>query len=51
MREEPDRLVYLDETATTTKMPRLRGRAKGGSPSLFTALRSRKHVKQDRIPP
>jgi transposase len=30
MREEPDRLVFLDETATTTKMTRLRGRAKRG---------------------
>jgi hypothetical protein len=29
MREEPDRLVFLDETATT-KMTRLRGRAKRG---------------------
>jgi transposase len=30
MREEPDRLVFLDETATTTKMTRLRGRALRG---------------------
>lgn len=30
MREEPDRLVFLDKTATTTKMTRLRGRAKHG---------------------
>ncbi len=30
MREVPDRLVFLDETATTTKMTRLRGRAKRG---------------------
>ncbi|NUB36355.1 IS630 family transposase, partial [Azospirillum brasilense] len=30
MRAEPDRLVFLDETATTTKMTRLRGRAKRG---------------------
>lgn len=35
MREEPDRLVFLDETATTTKMTRLRGRAKRGQ--RFTA--------------
>ncbi len=30
MRQEPDRLVFLDETATTTKMTRLRGRARRG---------------------
>ena len=30
MREEADRLVFLDETATTTKMTRLRGRALRG---------------------
>ena len=30
MQEEPERLVFLDETATTTKMTRLRGRAKRG---------------------
>ena len=30
MRREPGRLVFLDETATTTKMTRLRGRAKRG---------------------
>jgi transposase len=30
MREEPDRLVFIDETATTTKMIRLRGRALRG---------------------
>ena len=30
MRAEPERLVFLDETATTTKMTRLRGRAKRG---------------------
>lgn len=28
MRQEPHRLVFLDETATTTKMTRLRGRAR-----------------------
>jgi transposase len=30
MRQEPDRLVFLDETATTTTMTRLRGRARQG---------------------
>ena len=30
MRQEPHRLVFIDETATTTKMTRLRGRAKRG---------------------
>jgi hypothetical protein len=30
MRQEADRLVFLDETATTTKMTRLRGRARRG---------------------
>lgn len=30
MRQEPHRLVFLDETATTTKMTRLRGRARRG---------------------
>lgn len=30
MREQPHRLVFLDETATTTKMTRLRGRARQG---------------------
>lgn len=30
MRAEPHRLVFIDETATTTKMTRLRGRAKRG---------------------
>lgn len=30
MRLEPHRLVFLDETATTTKMTRLRGRARRG---------------------
>lgn len=30
MREEPHRLVFIDETATTTKMTRLRGRARRG---------------------
>ena len=28
MRQEPHRLVFVDETATTTKMARLRGRAR-----------------------
>jgi hypothetical protein len=28
MRREPHRLVFVDETATTTKMTRLRGRAR-----------------------
>ena len=30
MRQEPHRLVFLDETGTTTKMTRLRGRSKRG---------------------
>lgn len=30
MREEPQRLVFIDETGTTTKMTRLRGRSKRG---------------------
>jgi transposase len=30
MREQPGRLVFIDETATTTKMTRLRGRARRG---------------------
>lgn len=30
MREEPHRLVFVDETGTTTKMTRLRGRARRG---------------------
>jgi transposase len=30
MRQEPHRLVFIDETATTTKMTRLRGRARKG---------------------
>ena len=30
MRAEPHRLVFIDETATTTKMTRLRGRARRG---------------------
>ena len=37
MREEPERLVLLDETATTTKMTRLRGRAKRGQRFKATA--------------
>jgi hypothetical protein len=31
MREEVHRLVFLDETGTTTKMTRLRGRARRGA--------------------
>jgi hypothetical protein len=31
MCEEPHRLVFIDETATTTKMTRLRGRARKGT--------------------
>lgn len=31
MRREPHRLVFIDETATTTKMTRLRGRARRGA--------------------
>jgi len=30
MRQEPHRLVFIDETGTTTKMTRLRGRARRG---------------------
>jgi len=30
LREQAHRLVFIDETATTTKMTRLRGRAQGG---------------------
>ncbi|MDF0543966.1 transposase [Sphingobium sp. H39-3-25] len=30
MRREPHRLVFIDETGTTTKMARLRGRARRG---------------------
>lgn len=30
MREQPHRLVFIDETATTTKMARLRGRSRRG---------------------
>jgi hypothetical protein len=30
MRLEPKRLVFVDETGTTTKMTRLRGRARRG---------------------
>ena len=30
MRQEPHRLVFIDETGTTTKMTRLRGRSKRG---------------------
>lgn len=36
MRLEPDRLVFIDETAVTTKMTRLRGRSRRG-----TRLRAR----------
>ena len=31
MREQPARLVFVDETAVTTKMVRLRGRSKRGT--------------------
>jgi hypothetical protein len=31
MRENIDRLIFLDETGTTTKMTRLRGRARRGT--------------------
>ena len=37
MRETPHRLVFLDETATTTKMTRLRGRARRGERLQATA--------------
>ena len=37
MRLEPHRLVFLDETATTTKMTRLRGRAPRGQRLRATA--------------
>ncbi len=37
MRQEPHRLVFLDETSTTTKMTRLRGRAPQGDRLLADA--------------
>lgn len=37
MRERPHRLVFLDETSTTTKMTRLRGRAPYGERLLADA--------------
>lgn len=37
MRREPERLVFIDETATTTKMTRLRGRARRGERLRATA--------------
>jgi transposase len=37
MRQEPHRLVFLDETSTTTKMTRLRGRAPRGGRLLADA--------------
>lgn len=37
MREEPHRLVFIDETGTTTKMTRLRGRSKRGERLHATA--------------
>lgn len=40
MREEPHRLVFIDETGTTTKMTRLRGRSKRGERLHATAVRS-----------
>ncbi|MDQ1159491.1 transposase [Sphingomonas sp. SORGH_AS 950] len=38
MRQEPHRLVFVDETATTTKMVRLRGRARRGQRLKTSAL-------------
>lgn len=37
MREQPQRLVFVDETGTTTKMTRLRGRSKRGERLHATA--------------
>jgi hypothetical protein len=37
MQLEPHRLVFLDETGTTTKMTRLRGRCRKGQRLLFKA--------------
>jgi hypothetical protein len=37
MRLEPHRLVFLDETGTTTKMTRLRGRCQKGQRLLSKA--------------
>jgi hypothetical protein len=37
MRLEPHRLVFIDETGTTTKMTRLRGRCRGGQRLLAKA--------------
>ena len=37
MRQKPHRLVFIDETATTTKMTRLRGRARRGQRLKATA--------------
>lgn len=37
MREQPHRLIFIDETATTTKMTRLRGRARRGQRLKATA--------------
>jgi transposase len=37
MRQEPHRLVFIDETGTTTKMTRLRGRSKRGERLHATA--------------
>ena len=37
MRRDPHRLVFIDETSTTTKMTRLRGRAKRGARLHVTA--------------
>jgi transposase len=37
MRLEPDRLVFIDETGTTTKMTRLRGRCREGQRLLAKA--------------
>jgi transposase len=37
MREQPGRLVFIDETGTTTKMTRLRGRSRRGQRLRATA--------------
>ena len=37
MRDDPHRLVFLDETSTTTKMTRLRGRSRKGARLKATA--------------
>ena len=40
MRLEPNRLVFVDETGTTTKMTRLRGRARRGERVKASARRA-----------